>query len=430
MEAAKAMAWSRALFLASLLVGVAGQAAQAADDGSGPLPKGHEESAAEQVSGGAADAAAQAAAAVKAQSATKKPVRRRNCFLDLTNPPGGNGHFAPSGRAFYLLAQTGTAETSAASRKHHKKRHVPPKIKYTLYRINPQTRRSEALLSFDQRGQASLITYGDPAAAISGIAFIGRTAGCYAGAAQVLTVSFKRKEDRAERTTGHFQLVETPTGRMLVDQKKSAIVEMDPSTFQLRISRRVTKGDRPLYFDPAKKLLVTWRDDGKQRGLVVDDGQDVKRLGFRANDRVVQQGGRFAVAHLDANANTIELTELPDWTKVEKAARFKLEVPPAYPVSSAGITVNFDKHLALVYGANFLAKKNWQRVFVYDYGKGELLGAVPVTGSEYLNYAGIDPTGAYAIVEVRDEATRRTLSGKIFNVAKKSFDDLDFVKRK
>ena len=104
-----------------------------------------------------------------------------------------------------------------------------------------------------------------------------------------------------------------------------------------------------------------------------------------------------------------------------------MKVPAAYTVSSAGITINFDKRIALVYGANFLAKQKWQRVFVFDYASGEMLGAVPVTGTQYLNFAGIDPTGSYVVVEVRDMSSRQTVGGKVFNVAKKTFEDLELV---
>lgn len=363
--------------------------------------------------------------------------KRRNCFLDLTEPPGGNGHFSSDGKFLYLLAQTGDADDAgdkpAKAKKKKKdkaKASTNPKVRYTLFRISPKTRKSEALVSLEHHGSASLLTYGEPLQAVSAVAFVGPSAGCYEGPAGVVTVSFAKKDDKAVQESGVFELVETPKGLRLVDAKKDQILALDATTFQSKLDRKVPKDERPLFYDPESKQLVVWHDAGDHRGLVSyagEDDQSPKRLAFKKGDRVLSQGNRFAVAQLDITQNTIKVQEVADWTGKKKPVAHVLKVPPAYTVASAGMTINFDKKIALVYGANFLAKQKWQRVFVFDYATGDLLGAVPVTGTQYLNFAGIDPTGSYVVVEVRDMATRQTVGGKVFNVAKKAFEDLEFT---
>lgn len=357
--------------------------------------------------------------------------KRRNCYLDLTEPPGGNGHFSPDGKFLYLLAQTGADEEKPAKGKKKKKaKQTNPKVRYTLFKISPKTRKSEALVSLEHHGSASLLTYGEPVQAVSAVAFVGPGAGCFEGPAGIVSVSFTKKDEKAVQDSGIFELVDTPGGLRLVDSKKDQILAMDPGSFQTKFDRKLPPGDRPLHYDPETKGLVVWHDAGDHRGLIryqSEDDKDPKRLAFKKGDRVLSQGNRFAVAQLDVNTNSIRIQEVADWTGKKKPIAHVLKVPAAYTVSSAGMTVNFDKKLALVYGANFLAKQKWQRVFVFDYSTGDLLGAVPVTGTQYLNFAGIDPTGAYVVVEVRDMASRLTVGGKVFNVAKKAFDDLELV---
>ncbi len=393
-----------------------------AQGGGGALPKGAEPDAGK--------------ATGPEQGSDKK---RRNCFLDLTQPPGGNGHFMPDGKTLYLLAQTGAAddEDSGKGKKKKKKAKsanlanaIAAKSKYTLFKINPKTRKGEAMVSLDHRGSASLLTYGNPVKAISAIAFAGPAAGCFEGPAGVVSVSFAKKTEKAVQDSGQFQLVNSADGLRLVDAKKGNVLELDSETFQSKLGRKIAAGDRPLYYDQDKHSLTVWHEGAEQRGLAFfpsEDESGVKRLAFKKGDRVLQDGDRYAVAHLNGAANTIDVQELVNWTKVEKAGRYKLTIPPAYSVASAGMDINFDKHLVLVYGANFLAKQKWQRLFVFDYKSGELLGAVPVTGTQYLNFAAIDPTGTYVVIEVRDMATRQTVGGKVFDVAKKSFDDLDLA---
>jgi hypothetical protein len=86
--------------------------------------------------------------------------------------------------------------------------------------------------------------------------------------------------------------------------------------------------------------------------------------------------------------------------------------------------IAFDKQVILITGATARDKLQWQRVFLYNYATGELLGAIPVADSQYLNFAGIDPTGSYAVMEVRDAKILKTVGARIFDVAKKTYTEL------
>jgi hypothetical protein len=227
--------------------------------------------------------------------------------------------------------------------------------------------------------------------------------------------------------TGAFVLARSPLSFTLVDTKKMQVAEMDTSNFQTKMSMRVRGAERPLWYDPGEHRQIAFHDDGKNRGLVdyaSDDDKKARRLSLKAGDKVVQSGKGFAVARLDQKKNRIELEELPEWSGPEKPGTYKLLLPPAYPVATAGLAVNFSKHLALAFGASFLAKTQWQRLFVYDYTREDPLAVLPVSGKMYVNAAEIEPGGAYAVAEVRDTETRQTVGVNLFNFATKKFEDL------
>jgi hypothetical protein len=407
----------------------------------GKLPKG--EMPAEEGGEKAEDApvdAAEASAAEKTSTATststktgelkkKKKGKRRNCFLDLAEPPGSNGHFSADGKTGWLLVAVEGDPKAGKSKKSKKKesdKGEADKTRYVLYKISPKTKKGDPVLSLEHRPNASIIAHGDPVEAVSLVAFAGKAAGCLEGPASLVSIALSAKDGDAVQGKGQYQLVFQPDGMTVSDMKKSQILQMDAESFQTKNARKVPANERPLFFDPESKKLVSWYDDGDKRGLIAHAGSsdDAKRLEVKKGDRVLQNGAQFGVAHMDPVANTIEILEVKDWSGVDKPGKFKLTVPPAYGVVSAGVHINFKKRLALVQGANFLAKTRWQRLFIYDYRSAEPLTVVPVTNKQYINFAGIDPTGSWALVEMRDAATRKTENVRLYDFATNNFADV------
>jgi hypothetical protein len=349
--------------------------------------------------------------------------RRRNCFLDLTNPPGGNGYFSPDGKMFYILANTGDEKTKGGR----------TNAKYTAYSVDLETFDTDAILGLSQKKGASLVTSGNPLKAVSAISFYGKSSGCYTGGLLMVTIPVNDKKIKPTKIKSKTrrQLVRSPNGYMMVDAKNSTILEIDSKTFQSRKRASYVKGQRPLWFDPSSKELIVWQR-GKISGLkAVKNGKIGRKLAFKRSQRVLQQNDKFGIANLDTNKNEIEIIEHSKWSGVSKNAKYKIKIPPSYTVNSSSMDIHFEKKIALVAGANFLAKQRWQRVFVFKYDENEeMVGAIAVTGNEYLNYAGIDPTGKFAIIEVRDITTRQTVVLKIFDFEKKSFKDVRLQKPK
>jgi len=353
-----------------------------------------------------------------------------SCFMDLSVPPGGNAVFAGDG-ILYFLAQTDKANSQKAGVKGKAARQTQAelaKVGYTLFKVNLKTQQSERLAAFDHLIQASLLTYGNPAETAIAIAFSGSRATCFSGPAALLDINLGKGESKAMRAVGQYEIVAAPLGRMLVELKKHMIISIDPTTFQRKALRSIPEGERGLYFDPIKNELTTWTEDGEERGLARYIGRGdsaATQLSIKKGERVLQQGGLFAVAHFNGKQNSIDIQPQTGWSGEQKSARFTITLPLAYPVVSAGIEIDFKNHIALVFGANFSAKLRWQRVFIFDYQSGKMLTAMPVSGSQYLNYVGIDPSSSFAFVEVRDQATKRTTGVKLYDIAKKGFIDVN-----
>ncbi len=358
---------------------------------------------------------------------TKRPKktkrRRRNCYLDMTNPPGGSGHFSADGKWFYLLANTGE----------EKGEHGRLAAKYTLYQMNMETYTTEPLVGLTQKRGASLVTIGNPVEIALAISFYGKSAGCYAGGMAMVAIPLLNSEQKPTnyKSKGRRMLVRSPEGLKVLDAKQRSILDMDNRTFQTRRAVGYAKGQRPLWYDTKTKEMIVWQR-GNVSGLkAITNSKVTRKMALKRGQRVLQQEGLFGIAGMNTADNEIEIIEHSKWSGVAKNEKFKIIVPPAYSVNSSGMAVNFDKKLALVYGANFLAKQRWQRVFVYKYDVGsEMIAAIPVTGNEYLNYSGIDPSGKLAVIEVRDITTRQTIVLKIYDLEKKSFKDVVLAKPK
>jgi hypothetical protein len=357
----------------------------------------------------------------KVQGPPKTVEKRRNCYVDMASPPGGNGIFTPDGTTLYFLANGGPSAKPA------KKSGESLKSKYTLYRVNLSTRKAEPILALDHRGDPSLVLYGNPLEGMSVLSFVGNGASCYEGAGSVISISLTKKGAKAVQGTGSFVMARAPLGFVLVDMKKLQVLQMDTQTFQTKSVRRVNPSERPLFYEPKTRRLIAFHSDLKVRGLVDYAGEDerrARRLAIKAGDRVLQNGDRFAAARLDTKANAIEINELPEWTGLEKPGTYRISLPPNYPVAASGLAVNFAKRAALVFGGSYLAKQQWGRLFVYDYTRPEPVAVLPTTGKQSVNFAAIDPTGALAVIELRDQDTRATFGLKVFNFATQKFDNV------
>ena len=89
-----------------------------------------------------------------------------------------------------------------------------------------------------------------------------------------------------------------------------------------------------------------------------------------------------------------------------------------YEIQPDGTSIALRSDLRIEQGAH-AAEDDARQVHVGD------LQALLQLGAMHLPLSGIDPTGAFAVVEIRDINSRQTVGAKVFDVAKRTFDDLD-----
>ena len=346
-------------------------------------------------------------------------VHDKGCFEKFMRPIGGSAQFSDS--AFYFLAQsTGFGKASDPQM---------PTVKHTLYRLKLGNSLgiAEPLLSLEHKSGVALAAYGSPIKAVAAVGFLGPKSLCFEGPAAVVNVTLAKKGSQAIRTTGSFSFVDTPDGRRLVDEKKHTLLEMDSETFQTKAARKLEKHERGLFYDPKTRAFTAWFDDGKIRGLVNyknEDDSKPRRLTVNAEDRVVQRGSGFAVARLDAKANSITLQEIAEWTGVNSPGLHTIKLPSAYKVASAGLDVNFARRIAVIYAVGYSTQKQWQKVFVFDYEKGKVVDVMTSDAASIFHQVGLDPTGRFVVAEVRDHVTLRSRALKVLDLTKHTIQDV------
>ena len=100
-----------------------------------------------------------------------------------------------------------------------------------------------------------------------------------------------------------------------------------------------------------------------------------------------------------------------------------MAAPPSAAVASASLEAHFGKRRALVFGSTLSNKQKWRKIFMFDYGQGKQIAAVPVGKSEYINFAAFEPKGDRAFIEVRDlKGGTRAL--KVFDFTTSQFADV------
>jgi len=334
-----------------------------------------------------------------------KPVEKSSpkqraikCSESIYHVGEGVGSFSKDGGLLYLLAR-------------NKSEGKLPR--YTIFKIDPVGGKAEPIYSLEQKGEVALMILNDPIQAVSTVSFIGPCAGSYEGPAASVTVSLIKRTEKAIRFSGDFALIETHSGRVLSDLKKNAVLEMDAVSFQTKTSARYRSGERPLFFDPLKRLLIAWRHDKKQRGLVAyysDQMTPGSALAIPERDKVLRDRDRFGAYSVQKKSNIVVIHEVPDWSGVTEKKDYTLRVTPEMPVSGSSLIVSFQAKLVGFLGASWKDRIRRNEVVLYNYSTGALIGKVSPENGDIPGYSAISPNGRWLIVETRDASAKHTTS--------------------
>ena len=313
----------------------------------------------------------------------------------------GVGSFSKEGNLLYLLARNKDAGK------------LP---RYTIFKIDPDAGKADPIYSLEQKGEVALMTLNNPVQAVSTVSFLGPCASSYEGTAGSVTISLANKVDKAVQLSGDFALIETLTGRVFSDMKKNAVLEMDAVSFQTRSSARHPPGERPLFFDPLKRLLVTWHHDKKQRGLVAYFSDQLKpgaALAIPEWDKVLRNKDLFGAYSVQEKQNAVVIHEIPEWSGVTEKKDHTLKVVQEVPVTSSSLIVNFQTKMVGFVAASWKDRAKRNKVALYNYSNGKLLGKITPTASDVPGYVAISPNGRWLIVETKDALAKNTTGVKL-----------------
>jgi hypothetical protein len=380
---------------------VLAQTAKTAPDkpSSGALPRGNVPSAGGGVSG-----------------PTTVPVvptnRPKGCLSDFVTPPAGGGAFSADSKSAWVLTRrlgkTGTA------------------LQSYLYKVDVVSLQAEPQVSMRMGGDGLLVPLGNPVSGVTTVIFSGAGDGCQEGAATTVSVSLSKASGGAAVSgKGRFALLQGPKGTLMADLAKSAIVETDVNTFQLRTAGKFPSGERPLWFDLSSKNLVTWTSE--PRGLILYENGAKKsssKLSVLPGDRVVQAGDRFLIARIEPATNRILLRELGQWSKSTKPGEFSIELPRGWNVADAALTISPDNRTVLVQGGSTSLRQRWQRAWVFNYATGKPISIIEAGALSWIEWAGMDSRGLYATFELRDLDTRATRGLKVLQITSGKLSDV------
>ncbi len=332
----------------------------------------------------------------KPAAKTPQKLTAAKCSDSIYAVGEGVGSFSKDGSSLYLLARN-----KAAGK-------LP---RYTIFKIDPDAGKADPVYSLEQKGEVALMTLNDPVQAVSTVSFLGPCASAYEGTAGSVTISLANKGDKAVQLSGDFALIETQTGRVFSDMKKNAVLEMDAVSFQTRSSARHPPGERPLFFDPLKRLLVTWHHDKKQRGLVAYFSDQLKpgaALSVPEWDKVLRNKDLFGAYSVQEKQNSVVIHEIPEWSGVTEKKDHTLKVLPDVPVTSSSLIVNFQTKMVGFVAASWKDRVKRNNVVLYNYSNGNLLGKISPATGDIPGYVAISPNGRWLIVETRDALAKNT----------------------
>lgn len=355
----------------------------------------------------------------KSEPKVKKPTEPTldNCSGRIFEAGEGAGSFAKDGKLFYLLARN---------------RNSGKLQKYTVFKIDPELKKAEPIYTLEQKGEVALMPLNDPVKAVTTVSFIGLCAPFYEGAAGSVTVSLEKekKTDKAVRQSGDYVLADTPSGRVLADTKKNAILETDGMTFQTKLSARFEKGDRPLYFDSSKRFLVAWHQDTEQQGLVTYYNESSKpgaRLAIAEGDRLLRNADRFGAYTVLGKSNSIVIHEVPDWSGVKEKKDFTVKVDPDMPVGKAAVVVNFSARVVALFSQTWTSRSAKNKVYLYSYDTGKFIGKISPAVGDVPGYVSFTRNGQMLLVETKNYTGKNSTNIKMMHVDTGLIDTLKLI---
>ena len=357
------------------------------------------------------------------------------CQEDWAAPLGGPGYFGSKSQYYYHLGNIGTSS---------KKQKSGTKLfRYGLFKIDINNARSQPLMTMKLPTAEAFIPYGQESlSAIIAFVFSKSSEDCVNGKARFIgfpvssgDAGATKKKLSVIQGRGVFQIVETPTFPMVWDFSKKALLEFDFQTMQSRsMVIRLANNEVPIYFDHQKRRYYAWHfmDEKKQKGLIAYDGSGkiAGRLLFQSGDKLLQQKNYFGVAKIRHSDNSIMIIELERWSGIGSKKSYSLHIPRDHRVINASIQAHFSKKIAVISGFTQKSRKQWRKLYIYDYEKSWQLSALTPPQGQYISHESVSDDGHWVMAELRHVSTGLTASLSLFSTQTRKWVTIKSIRQR
>lgn len=338
--------------------------------------------------------------------------QRLDCF-SYHSSVAGNKFYFPSSYRIYALVNSGLQSRRTS---------VTPLYKYAVVDIDLGQGKVTVKSGFNSSlpAGALFLPHGNPMSGYSGIVFADGEPDCRRGSAQLFQSNTDRKGN-IRALNKNVALVHSRTIPQLFDLSSRHMLSLDMKLLQFRkLAGSLTRNETPIYVDQGKRMLYTFSDNKTFRGIINRSGREQKRLPLVAGSKILQQRHLFGRGRIISSSNRLEIREFPNWSgENAKKKRYIIELPKRYRFEDAQLVIDFSRKIIVIGAGVTLAKREWRKIFYYDYRRGKLITELTMNDQQIADTIAIDQHDLRVVADVVQQRIGRTEYIALFDLEKR-----------
>ena len=360
----------------------------------------------------------------KSPSAKTEPTieQRLDCFSYSSSVAGSKFYF-PSLYKIYALVNSGLPS---------RRNSVIPLYRHAVIEIDLGRGKVAVMPGFSSSlpRTALLLPHGNPMSGYSGIVFVKGEPDCRRGSAQLFQSSTDSKGN-IRALNKNVALVHSRAVPQLFDFNSRHMLSLDMQLLQFRkLAGALAKDETPIYVDHGKRMLYTFSDSKNFRGIINRSGREQKRLPLVAGSKILQQRHLFGQGRIIPSKNRLEIREFPRWSgEGTKKKRYIIELPKRYRFEDAQLVIDFTRKIIVIGAGVTLAKREWRKVFYYDYRRGKLITELTMTDQQLADTIAIDQHDQRVVTDIIQQNTGRTEHIALFDLEKRNLRKIAVQRR-
>ena len=293
-----------------------------------------------------------------------------------------------------------------------------------IVRFDSKTGNFDAILSSVQKTNATLIQH---PGGVSSLNFVGPHAECGAGKARVISISLleRGKKSKAVHHSGRYRMLQSPSGWILADMTRNAIIDLDGAFFQKRTVKKLLADGFPLYYSPVEQLLVHFVEKNGKKGVMYERGtvaKSQKRLLIPEGENLIVSPTGIGVASLGQD-HIITLQSLKDLNATKDVEEYRIQLPSAVKLQQLRFDADFSAKRVVAFGKDVSERRSLRKAWVYDCAQSTATVPVVMEPPEpmYVHGALLRPDGQGVVFDVRNSQTGQFEMVSFFSFLTKNF---------